>query len=585
MLFEGLLILKCDLRDPENILGYDRVATQPIGVEIKQIDFFTLKILWQVDSPKDVISYSVYRNISEIENANNEQYILIDELSIDSVVYDSLSEKLVFYDTTADYGKWNKYYFVSNYKTMSSHRSEVVSHHFQINPPLVSLDPIEQSYVLQSYSLSDLPLDQIDGIEIVRESPNGTIVNKVIYSILGDTSLMTMDSLIFSTNVDSAYIGRPIYKYENIEPNIPYKYKARAIQNKDDELRHSDFSSNKEISIPRVALANLSMKPISDNRFRYYFDSVDVNFDSVLLFSQDSETHDDWIYIDSRAVADIPYYDYLGRFLYDVDFEQNLPGMMKIVLEGKNSHSLFSSEANIFQKDTVYNEQLSILGFTLIEGGSFIAGCLQQDANCEDNEFPVSGSESLQEMEAFYLSIYEVSEDVYNDPSTWPVQEGQIPVDNVSWDDALTYCNILSDIYSEYIFSLPDEFEWEYAAKWNYLLNSGSIYPWGNEIDIYSANYANYLGALRGVGEYPSASFQGTFDMAGNALEWVSSCYTDSLFQMPADTSCWRVARGGGYWQNPFDLRTTSRQNYPRNLRVPGLGFRVKMVRKSEVNI
>lgn len=586
ILISGLIILKCDLKDPENILGYDRIAAQPIDVAIKQVDFFTLEIRWQVENPEDVASFSIYRAISETESVENEQYHNIDQLLFTDVAYDTLAKRFSYLDTTADYGKWNKYYFVSDFKNLSSLRSELVYHDFRINPPLISLTALDQAHVFQKCSISDPPIDKIDGVEITRQRSGDETVTSIIYSQTGDSVLWTVDSLRFSSSVDSLYLGRQIYIYDDIEPNISYTYQARAFQVKGAETRYSEYSISREISIPRIPLSGLKMRPISENSIRYYFDPVDANYDSVLLFGCDHDTIDKWIYIDSHLIEDIPYYEYLGQYIYDVKFEQQPPLFVKIVLEGKNSHSLFAPDANdIYQKDTLHTEELGILGFTLVEGGVFVAGCLDQDVHCQDNEFPGSGVEHILEVTPFYLSVYEVSEDVYNNPGSWPTQEGQIPIDNVSWNDAINYCKTLGEIYTDFIFSLPDELEWEYAAKWNYLSNNGSIYPWGNEIDIYSANYSNYLGALNGVGAYPNASFQGAFDMAGNVLEWVASCYSDSLLQAPADTTCWRVARGGGYWQGPLDQRTTSRQYYPADLHAAGLGFRVKMVKKPEVNL
>ncbi|MEW5872545.1 MAG: bifunctional serine/threonine-protein kinase/formylglycine-generating enzyme family protein [Chloroflexota bacterium] len=70
---------------------------------------------------------------------------------------------------------------------------------------------------------------------------------------------------------------------------------------------------------------------------------------------------------------------------------------------------------------------------------------------------------------------------------------------------------------------LPTTAEWQKAAG----KQSGSTYPWGNDIDC---NYANIkmgdnfcVGDTSAVGSYPlGASPVGALDMAGNVFEWVS---------------------------------------------------------------
>jgi formylglycine-generating enzyme required for sulfatase activity len=74
----------------------------------------------------------------------------------------------------------------------------------------------------------------------------------------------------------------------------------------------------------------------------------------------------------------------------------------------------------------------------------------------------------------------------------------------------------------------------------------------------------------------------GLYDMLGNAWEWTEDCDHDSYRGAPADGSAWidkacgsRVIRGGGFFNEPQDLRSARRFRDPPDDRYFYLGFRV----------
>ena len=135
----------------------------------------------------------------------------------------------------------------------------------------------------------------------------------------------------------------------------------------------------------------------------------------------------------------------------------------------------------------------------------------------------------------------------------------------------------MNAIYTDFTFYLPTEVEWEYAAKSNYGAQVNTIFPWGNQIDVYNANYGYQNEGPISVGSYDFPSFQGQYDMAGNVMEWVDNCYEEELSQSNEQENCWKVVKGGAYWSDGSDLRISRRYHLPQDQGFDGVGLRLAM--------
>ncbi|HET7809485.1 MAG TPA: SUMF1/EgtB/PvdO family nonheme iron enzyme [Steroidobacteraceae bacterium] len=210
------------------------------------------------------------------------------------------------------------------------------------------------------------------------------------------------------------------------------------------------------------------------------------------------------------------------------------------------------------------------------------------------------------ELGAFYIGKYEITnrewkkfraDPGYDDPKFWPggrvMPRDQVPywtqpnnhgggtpdsddypVIGVNWDAATAYCAWLSARTGKR-YRLPTEAEWEKAARGT----DGRRYPWGESIGREHANYVGaqpfdtvrpagyYDGSVRdGFATRANASPYGAFDMAGNLLEWCQDWYDRDYYAAsprrnprgPA-SGAYRVVRGGSFFVEAADLRTTAR--------------------------
>ena len=137
----------------------------------------------------------------------------------------------------------------------------------------------------------------------------------------------------------------------------------------------------------------------------------------------------------------------------------------------------------------------------------------------------------------------------YNSPSY-----GRYPVVGISWKQAVAFCNFKTKKLNQYLsqnkkpiegdFRLPNEAEWEYAARGG---RANVIYPWNgpNTMDIKGRFLANFkpqrgnysidgYAKTQAVGSYFANDF-GLFDMAGNVAEWTASLYNEGSYNFMSD--------------------------------------------------
>jgi formylglycine-generating enzyme required for sulfatase activity len=185
-----------------------------------------------------------------------------------------------------------------------------------------------------------------------------------------------------------------------------------------------------------------------------------------------------------------------------------------------------------------------------------------------------------------------VDQTKHTSPQHW--EDGTIPsgleshpVVNVSWHDALAYCNWLSGRTGQTI-TLPSEAEWEKAAGWDPKKRYKRMYPWGDQFDQFKLNCDDLgIGTTTPVGIFQEgASPYGVLDMSGNVWEWTRSHYKDYPYKvedgredLTAGDDVRRTLRGGSFIVNhDANFRVAYRSYRLPYYRIRDSGFRVVCV-------
>jgi hypothetical protein len=224
----------------------------------------------------------------------------------------------------------------------------------------------------------------------------------------------------------------------------------------------------------------------------------------------------------------------------------------------------------------------------LVPPGWFEMGSPNEERERHENEGP---PHRVMITRPFYLGKCAVTQEQYElivgvNPSR--VKGESHPVENVSWFDAIVFCQKLADSIGKSI-RLPTEAEWEYACR------SGTNAPFNTGWTI-TTDQANYNGrywygpGTAGVdrgGHVAVGSFSpnawGLHDMHGNAWEWCADWYAPYSAEEQADpvgpeTGVYKILRGGCYYFGPRYCRSADRRWLEPFRRSDSNGFRVVVV-------
>ncbi|MDD3219037.1 MAG: flavodoxin [Lachnospiraceae bacterium] len=256
--------------------------------------------------------------------------------------------------------------------------------------------------------------------------------------------------------------------------------------------------------------------------------------------------------------------------------------------------------------------------FVYITGGTYDMGSPESESwrTPDETQHTVTVSD-------FYMSAYELTQEEYeavmgNNPSTF--SGDNLPLENISWLEAVVYCNTRSeqegltpvylidgDIASGSVniswnrgadgYRLPTEAEWEYACR------AGTVTPFNTETSI-SPEESNYYGHYpydieenyfeqdnlsTQPGEYRETTVAvdsfapnawGLYNMHGNVSEWVWDYYgsydTAAVTNPtgPVDGNL-KVYRGGGWNDFAKNMRSAYRATLEEDMGSFNIGIRL----------
>jgi formylglycine-generating enzyme required for sulfatase activity len=151
--------------------------------------------------------------------------------------------------------------------------------------------------------------------------------------------------------------------------------------------------------------------------------------------------------------------------------------------------------------------------------------------------------------------------------------EDNLPADNVSWEDATSFCKWLSEVEHRR-YRLPTRVEWEYACY--ACTRSASDDEQWSPLGEYAWHRANAADRVHPVAS-KKANDVGLFDMLGNVWEWCADIVPESLVDAtPLKGHVCAFSRGGAYFNAETSCHCSSAYAFDRiDYRGSGHGFRV----------
>ncbi|AIY76563.1 cytoplasmic protein [Bacillus anthracis] len=188
------------------------------------------------------------------------------------------------------------------------------------------------------------------------------------------------------------------------------------------------------------------------------------------------------------------------------------------------------------------------------------------------------------QIKPFLLAKYVVTIELYDgiiNSTCNDYKNSNKPVVNISWHDAITFCNSLSktagltEFYSiqddgkkvscnlhSNGYRLPSEAEWQYACKAGapgYTYGELQKIAWYNE---------NSNGQIQDVGKKEPNAW-GLYDMLGNVWEWCYDLYDKKVY------GSYRIFRGGSWAEEARGCGATCRRRSHPTFHIDDLGFRL----------
>lgn len=297
--------------------------------------------------------------------------------------------------------------------------------------------------------------------------------------------------------------------------------------------------------------------------------------------------------------------DQFGKECFKIIWRKIMKKIVAILAALAATASVFASGAKDKVEVEIDPALVEMVQMVPVAGGRFNMGT----ADGEDDEFPAHSVS----VDSFNMSTMEVTQELYKrimgkNPSYFVGEK--LPVEKVSWLDAIIFCNKLSiemgkrPCYSQNAntdtdswsganniscnynangYRLPTEAEWEFAARGG-KNNDTFLYSGSATIDEVAWYEGNSDGETHEVATKAPNSL-GLYDMSGNVWEWCWDNYSATFYVNGASANTrgpsegtGKVLRGGSrastYGDGSSVCRVTNRNSAAATERYYLNGFR-----------
>lgn len=385
------------------------------------------------------------------------------------------------------------------------------------------------------------------------------------------------------------------YNWKNLNPNWPKGSFKNAS-----ELKQGFVKTDKVYSAPLYDPSLYSVEfSVYDKNEKILFSTVLCENGKKYVFVNPSKTVE-------RAIDSGDVKFHIGRIFlnygdasgFKSNYVYNLPRMSISSNDVRitNAYEKFPHETSSYSLITFQKHITNYLTMIPVASGSFSMG--------SNSGYPRERPVHTLEMNSFEISSTEVTQLLYSlvmEDNPSHQKEDSLPVERVSWYDAIYFCNLLSQMTGHKLcysvdgvknpyewnykihtgqhlegeivcdfkadgYRLPTEAEWEYAAMEGNK-NSNFRYAGSSVADDVAWTKSNAGGKTHPVAS-KKANALGIYDMSGNVGEWCWDWYLAGWYYYTGDSNPtgpkegdYRIVRGGSIWDENAYCRVADRSD------------------------